>query len=66
MHKRSKDTVHAIANANALATGIVHQISGNEVAKTLNGQQTTRSVLANLIGSRIHANFSKHISKAVK
>ena len=65
MKQRSKDTVLALANATAVATGIVHHISGKGVADTLNGSKVSRSVLAGLIASRIHARFSNHTSKAV-
>lgn len=65
MQQRSRDTVLSLANANALATGIVHQISGTQVANTLNGAKASRVLLANLIASRIHANFAQHTSKAI-
>lgn len=66
MHPRSKDSVLALANATALATGVVHQVSGGEVSKTLGGHKATRKVLADLVSSRIHAKFSKHTAKATK
>lgn len=66
MHIQSKQTVLTIANATALATAIVHDISGNEVANTLNGVTVNKTALADLIGSRIHANFSNYTSKGVQ
>jgi hypothetical protein len=66
MLKQSKSTVLTIANATALASSIVHEIAGNEVANTLNGKPVNKSALADLIGSRVHANFSNYTSKATQ
>ena len=66
MKPKSKDTVLALANAIELATGVVHEVSGQEVGTTINGQKATRDALARLCASRIQARFSKYTSKAVK
>lgn len=66
MLPQSKQTVQTIANATALATAVVNQIAGNEVANTLNGSPVNKAALDELIGSRIHANFSNYTSKGVQ
>ena len=63
---QSKSTVLAIANATALASGVVLELSGTEVASTLNGSPLSRQALNSLIGSRVHANFSKYTQTEVK
>lgn len=64
MLKQSEKTVLTIANAVALATAVVHQISGNEVANTLNGTVVNKAAMGELIASRVHANFSHYTNKA--
>lgn len=66
MLTQSKQTVQTIANGIALATAVVQQMAGNEVANTLNGVQVNKPVLDELIGSRIHAHFSNYTSKEVQ
>ena len=66
MLTQSKQTVHTIANATALATAIVHEIAGNEIANTLNGATLNKNAMDELIGSRIHANFSNYTKKGVQ
>lgn len=66
MHQRSKETVLALANATALATGIVHSLAGTDVSRTLNGNTATRKVLAAMVASRIHARFAKHTSRSAQ
>ena len=65
MHIKSKQTVLALSNAITLATGVIHRISGGQVSANLNGRRATREILANLIASRINANFSKHTGKTI-
>ena len=62
---QSRSTVVTLANAISLSTGIVKEISGTEVANTLNGSRLSRAALSDLISSRIHANFSNYTNKAV-
>lgn len=66
MKAKSKDTVHAAANAIELVTGVVHVVSGTAVGNTINGQKASRSALSQLVASRLQARFSSHTSKAVK
>ena len=66
MHSRSQETVLALANATAVATGIVHSLVGTDVSKTINGNTATRKVLAAMVASRIHAKFSKYTSRTAK
>lgn len=66
MLKQSEKTVLTLANAIALATSIVHQVSGNEVANTLNGAIVNKAAMGELIASRVHANFSNFTNKAAK
>ncbi len=66
MLTQSKQTVLTIANATALASSIVHEIAGNEVANTLSGAPSNKAAMDDLIGSRIHSQFSNYTSKAVK
>ncbi len=58
MLTQSKQTVTTVANAVALSTAIVQQLSGDAVANTLAGSPATRAVLEQLVGSRVQANFS--------
>lgn len=66
MKAKSKDTVHALANAITLTTGVIHELVGKTVGNTINGQKASRSALAQLVASRIQARFSSYSSKAVK
>jgi hypothetical protein len=63
---QSKTTVSVLANGAALATGIVKEISGSEVANTLNGSGLSRAALSSLICSRIHLNFAKYTQGSPK
>ena len=65
MQPQSQSTVMTLANAVVLTTGIVKEISGTEVANTLNGSRLSRAALASLVCSRIHANFSNYTSREV-
>jgi len=66
MLTQSKQTVQTLANGIALATAIVNQIAGNEVANTLDGVPVNTTALEDLIGSRLHAHFSNYTSKEVQ
>ena len=66
MSPQSKSTVQVIANAAALISGIVQEVSGHEVANSLNGSPLSRAALASLISSRIHKNFSNYTQREVK
>jgi hypothetical protein len=66
MQTRSKETVLSVANAIALATGVVHELVGKNVSDTINNNAATRTVLASMMASRIHSNFSKHTSRSAK
>ena len=63
MKTQAKRTVITLANAIELATGVVHEIVGDNVAKTLGGAKATRQQLADYVGSRIQARLSKHTSR---
>lgn len=54
----------SLANAISVATGVLHAVGGT-AHRTINGSKANRTVLAGLVGSQIHAHFSKHTSKAV-
>ena len=66
MKPKSKRTVVALGNAIELATGVVHEVAGHEVAKTLNGSRATRSALADHVASRINAKLIHKHSNARK
>lgn len=66
MKSQSQDTVLALANAIELVTGTVHELLGDQIAATINGQQATRAALANLVASRIQSRFSNLTISAVK
>jgi hypothetical protein len=66
MKIHSKNTVITVANATALAAGIIKELSGKEIANTLNGAVVSKAGFEDLIASRIHANFSTFTQKAVK
>jgi hypothetical protein len=66
MKTNSKRTVMSVANAIEVATGVIHQIAGDEVAKTLGGQKATRQALGDLIASRVQARFAKYTTKVAK
>lgn len=66
MKSQSQDTVLSLANAIELVTGVVHELLGDQIAATVNGQQATRAALANLVASRIQARFSNLIIPVVK
>ncbi|MDD2879803.1 MAG: hypothetical protein PHQ58_05155 [Rhodoferax sp.] len=66
MLKQSEKTVLTLANAISLATNIVHQVSGNEVANTLNGSVVNKAAMGELIASRVHSNFSNFTKQAAK
>jgi hypothetical protein len=57
---KSKDTVLSISNATELASGVIHQLLGNEVSNTLDGSFINKETLANIITLRIQARFSKY------
>ncbi len=65
MKPKSKDTVVTLANAIEVVIGVVHEVSGKDVANTLNGDKLSRAALSNLVASRVHARFAKHVNKAV-
>jgi hypothetical protein len=60
MKIHSKNTVITVANATALAAGIIKELSGKEIAVV------SKAGFEDLIASRIHANFSTFTQKAVK
>ena len=66
MHQNSKETVLTLANATALAACVVHSLVGTNVSTTINGNVASRSVLASMVASRIHARFAKHTSRGVQ
>lgn len=66
MKSQSQDTVLALANTIELVTGTVHELLGDQIAATINGQQATRAALATLVASRIQARFSNLTTSAVK
>lgn len=65
MHPKSETTVLTLANATALVTAVLRQVSGHEVANTLGGTPLTQSAMSKFVCSRIHAKLSKYTSQGV-
>ena len=53
MKQQSKSTVLVLANAVTLATGIVGQLAGSQIAGTIGGNQATKEALNDLVASHI-------------
>ena len=62
----SKRSVLALANSIEVATGVVHELVGNSLGKSLHGQKVTRAALADVVGSRLNAKYARHTSKGTK
>lgn len=65
MKHQSKNTVMTLSNAIEFVTGVVHEVVGQDVGKTINGQKASRAALAQLIASRVSARFAKHTTTKV-
>ena len=63
MHVKSKKTTLALANAIEVATGVIHEVAGDQVAKTLNGQRVTRAGIAHMVAAGLHSHLAKHTAK---
>lgn len=66
MKPQSKKSVTALANAIEVATGVVHEIAGKEVAGTLHGERVTRAALATNVASHLQRRLAKHTSTRTK
>ena len=68
MKQQSKETVAVLANATALATGIVGQLAGSQIAGTIAGVAATNEALTDLVASHIQnrltfeANFQRGLT----
>lgn len=65
MHMQSENTVLTISNAIALTTNVIQELSGNEIANTLDGSELSSAALHGIIGSQINKNFSNYTSQKV-
>lgn len=57
---QSERTVLTLSNAIALASSIIQEVAGHEVADTLNGSVVSKDTLDNMIASQINKNFSNY------
>jgi hypothetical protein len=60
---QSEQTVVTLANAITLSTAIIIQVSGTEVADTLNGSVISRATMDQLVASRLAKNVSMYTNQ---
>ena len=53
MKQQSKESVHVVANAVTLVTGIVGNLAGSQVASTIGGNAATQEALSDLVVSHV-------------
>lgn len=55
----SKITLATLANVNEIVRHITQEIMGNDLANSIGGSPLTRSMIYNLVQSRVRVNFSR-------
>ena len=66
MQPKSEKTVTTLANAIVLATAIISEVAGNEVADTINGSVVSRAAVDDMVASYFANRLSTYTSQSKK